>query len=130
LALMGSATRGSTLHIHAYLDHDHPEHHHGLAAHEHHRAISHRDEHHDSRALGETELQLDSCDPGTHAVTVVTRHAQLPQVHVIDGVCATPTILAGLMPLTPVAEPTDVRVHGPPSHVRIPSRAPPATLHA
>jgi hypothetical protein len=124
LTLMWSAGHRSTLHVHAYFDHDHPEHHHGLAAHEHHPAGVHDDDHEEAGA----GLKLESCDPGTHVVTVAMACAQLPPVQVVDGESGDLTVLPELVPQEPWTERTDVRVHGPPGLSQTSPRGPPIHL--
>ena len=127
-ALVISTAVGASLHVHEYLGHDHPEHHHGPASHEHHHAAIADDDHHD-----ETEdhslpaLQADSCDPGQHAVAVTMGCAQVPPLHVDIAELPGPTVLVPAAPVQSVAPVTDVRAHGPPFDPRIPSRAPPLT---
>jgi hypothetical protein len=130
-AMVVSTAAGVSLHVHEYLGHDHPEHHHGPASHEHYHAAIADDDHHD-----ETEdhslptLQVDSCDPGQHAVTVTMGCAKVPQWHVDIAALPGPTVFVPAAPVQSVAPVTDVRVHGPPFDPRIPSRAPPLTPHA
>jgi hypothetical protein len=120
LALVLASTSGqvSALHIHAYTDHDHPEHHHGLAAHEHQPPALHDDDDDDV-------IHLESCDPGQHALSITMGSAPLPQVHAIDGESATPGSVAPLVQLRSVHHVTDVRVHGPPTRTQAAPRAPP-----
>ena len=110
-----------SLHTHVYEDHDHPEHHHGLAAHDH-DAAPVADEH--------GTAVLEECDPGNHTVSYAFVCAAPPQVHAGDAEVT--------LPGTPIAEPpiagrirhTDVRVHGPPRRTQSPPRAPPLIAHA
>jgi hypothetical protein len=111
----------SALHIHAYTDHDHPEHHHGLAAHEHHRSSPHQD--HDAS-------RLKSCDAGRHAVSLTMAFAPLPQVNAVDAECASPSVVERLVPLRSVPDLTEVRAHGPPPRTQGPPRAPPLSFPA
>jgi hypothetical protein len=122
LGLLLASTSGQVgaLHIHDYTDHDHPEHHHGLASHEHHRP----DRHHD-----DDELSIESCDPGQHAVSITMGCVPWPAVHAPDGECASPDRVEPLVPLRLEQRLTDVRVHGPPPLALAP-RAPPLSLHA
>src|SRR5688572_18452956 len=112
----------SLSHTHAYRDHDHPEHHHGPALHEHHHSPVPR---HDR-----AELTLESCDPGQHTVSVFMGCASLPNLHVMDYESGHTRASEPLVLLCSTKDRRDVRVHGPPSHSRIPSRAPPLHLHA
>ena len=120
-ALTGTAGQSPWLHIHAYIDHDHPEHHHGPAAHEHQQSTTH---HHDDRA------SLESCDPGQHSVPFTLGCAPLPHVNAIDAASANPSIVDPLVPLRSVHHLTDVRVHGPPPLTQAPPRAPPLIFPA
>ena len=130
-ALVLSTAAEASLHVHEYLGHDHPEHHHGPASHEHHHAAIADDDHHD-----ETEdhdipaLQADACDPGQHAVAVRMGCAQAPPLHLDIAELPGPPILVPAAPVQSVAPVTDVRVHGPPFDSRIPARAPPVTSQA
>ena len=123
LVLASTSGQVSALHIHAYTDHDHPEHHHGLAAHEHHRSAPHHDEDHDA-------VHLESCDPGQHAVSVTMGCAPVPHVDAIDAQCANSSLVEPLVPVRSVQPFTDVRVHGPPPLTQAPPRAPPLIFPA
>jgi hypothetical protein len=116
-----AATSGVTslLHTHAYNDHDHPEHHHGPALHEHHYS--------EVAQPDRAEVTLESCDPGEHAVSVSLGWASLPNLHVVDSECGHTFTSDPLIIVCSITDRCDVRVHGPPSHSRIPSRAPPLT---
>lgn len=111
----------SALHIHEYTDHDHPEHHHGLAAHAHQRSAPHQDD---------DGVHLESCDPAAHAVSLTMGCASLPQVNAVDAECASPSVLEPLVPLRSVSDLTDVRVHGPPGRTQASPRAPPLNFPA
>ena len=131
LALVLASTSGqvSALHIHAYTDHDHPEHDHGLAAHEHQPPARHHDD--DEDVIHEDDvIRLESCDPGQHAVSITMGSAPLPQVHAIDGESATPATVAPLVQLRSEHHVTDVRVHGPPTRTQAAPRAPPLIVPA
>jgi hypothetical protein len=121
LILASTVGQVSALHIHAYADHDHPEHQHGLATHEHNPSASHHDD---------DGLRLESCDPGQHAVPLVMDRTPLPQVQSIQIECPTPISVEPLLPLRSVSDVTEVRVHGPPPRTQAPPRAPPLNLHA
>jgi hypothetical protein len=130
-AMVLSITWGSFLHVHEYVGHDHPEHHHGPASHEHqHSALGAR--HHPSHGVLEDHpaMEAESCDPGRHAVAASTGCVPVSQVHVDLADVPGPANVVPVAPIRSAAPVTDVRVHGPPSRSRIPSRAPPLTLHA
>ena len=132
-ALVASSAVGTSLHVHEYLGHDHPDHHHGPAAHEHeHERETLVDMGHHSAALDDHELavQADSCDPGRHAVSVSMACASVAQVHVDLAELPGPRIMVPSVPIQSAIPITDVRVHGPPFDARIPSRAPPVDPHA
>ena len=117
---------GAVQHVHEYLGHDHPEHHHGPASHEHHHsAVAGHDHHSVAEDHDPPALQADSCNPGRHAVAVTMGCAQLPQVHVDVAELPGPTVIDSAAPVHSAAPVTDVRVHGPPFDVRVPARAPP-----
>jgi hypothetical protein len=123
LVFASTSSQVSLLHIHLYSDHDHPEHHHGLAAHEHYRPVPHHDD-------DDNASHLESCEPGDHAVALTMGCTPPPPGHAIDGVCPN-LILAGLLvPIRPVNEVTDIRVHGPPPLTQAPPRAPPLIVPA
>jgi hypothetical protein len=125
-ALVVSTAMGSSLHVHEYLGHDHPDHHHGPASHEHHQSVAVDSDYHSSYEDSDHPgLRSQSCDPGRHAVAVTTGCAQVPQLHVDIAEMPGPTARMAGAPVQSVAPVADVRVHGPPSDLRIPSRAPP-----
>jgi len=123
VALVSTVGQASALHTHAYTDHDHPEHHHGLAAHEHHQSAPHQDE-------GDAGMHLESCDPGQHTVSFVMGCASLPQMHAIDAEFESLSIVEPLAPLRSISEVTDTRVHGPPPRTQAAPRAPPLNILA
>jgi hypothetical protein len=130
-ALVASSAVGSSLHVHEYLGHDHPDHHHGPAAHDHEHSTFVELDHH-SAALEDHELAVraESCDPGRHAVSVSMACASVTQVHVDLAEQLGPRTVVPSVPIRSAIPITDVRVHGPPFDARIPSRAPPAIPHA
>jgi hypothetical protein len=129
-ALVVSSFGVSPLHMHEYVGHDHPDHHHGPAIHGHTHAATgaHHggltEEHH------RPALQADRCDAGKHAVTVAMGGAFVVQLHLDTAELPGPTIAIVPAPAQSTAPVTDVRVHGPPHEIRLPSRAPPLTVHA
>ena len=130
-ALVVSTAMGASLHVHEYLGHVHPEHHHGPASHEHHQAAIADDHHHDDpEDHGLPVLQADSCDPGHHTVAVTMSCAQVPPLHVDIAELPGPTVVVPAALLQSAVPVTDVRVHGPPFDSRIPARAPHLTPQA
>jgi hypothetical protein len=120
-AVIATSGAVSLLHTHVYDDHDHPEHHHGLAAHEHHRVAADRQD---------GAPHLEGCDPGEHAVSLSFVCAAPPQVHGVDADLNPPGSLRPQIEIKLAAQPTDIRVHGPPPRAQTSPRAPPAILHA
>jgi hypothetical protein len=110
-----------TLHTHVYTDHDHPEHHHGLAIHEHHQPAPHPDDEGPS---------LEPCDPSQHAASFVIGGGPGPQVHVNHAECPSRNVYERPGLSRSIRAVTDVRVHGPPLRTQHPSRAPPLTFPA
>ena len=130
-ALVVSTAVGASLHVHEYVGHDHPEHHHGPALHEHHHAAIADDDHHDeAEDHGLPAFQANSCDPGHHAVALRMGCAQVPQLHIVIAELPSPIVVVPAAPVQSVAPVMDVRVHGPPFDSRIPARAPPFTPQA
>lgn len=121
IAFAATSSGVSTLHTHVYLEHDHPEHHHGLASHEHHTSrVAHTqdDEH---GVIGE------SCeDPGEHAVSISTGAVSSASPELIAAKAACAFVGAALVPTRSLVDRHDVRAHGPPSHRTVPARAPPS----
>ena len=115
------------MHVHDYTDHDHPEHHHGLASHEHPRAGLAEHDHHSPAADAHPAFQAELCDPGRHAVAATSGCAQAPQTHVDLRDLPGPTFIVPAAPIRSAAPVVDVRVHGPPADARVPARAPPLT---
>ncbi len=141
-ALVVSTAAAASLHVHEYVGHDHPEHHHGPASHEHHpSAIA--DHGHDAAEEGHHRpvveadfpvlesdfpvLESESCDPGGHRSTVSMGCASVPRVHVDVAELPGPAMLDPAAPIGSAASVTDLRAHGPPSGLHVPSRAPPLT---
>jgi hypothetical protein len=120
-ALIATSGVGSLLHTHDYTDHDHPEHHHGLAAHEHHLTPPHPDD-------GVT--RVEGCDPAKHTVSFASLCAAVLQVMVVVAELRVPSRLTpDLKDWQPVGY-ADVRVHGPPPRSQASPRAPPLIAHA
>jgi hypothetical protein len=119
LAALAASGPGAMLHVHAYEGHDHPDHHHGPAAHSHGQGDHY--EHQDKKP----GPRIEACDPGAHALTVVftcvspTAHqAPLADTTVADVTSPATVVVRG-------ATITDVRAHSPPRLTDAPLRAPP-----
>ena len=124
-ALVVSAT-ASSLHVHEYVGHDHPNHHHGPSIHGHEHPPAPEVDHH----AGEKDdhgqvIEPESCDPGRHTVSVGVAAAFVRHVEMdfVEG--PGPVIVMPGAPGRSAMPVTDLRAHGPPAHVLIPSRAPP-----
>jgi hypothetical protein len=119
-ALMATSATTSLVHTHAYSDHDHPEHHHGLSAHEHHGTAPHgRD----------GVARLEGCEPGQHTVSL-TFVSAAPQIHTLDvELTVAPSGTSNLEPAEIVHD-NDVRVHGPPGPPESSPRGPPFSFTA
>lgn len=122
-ALVASSTTASSLHIHEYAGHDHPDHHHGPAAHEHdHSEPVHPEHHADDH---QPAIEAESCNPSRHAVSFSIGCIYVPQMQVVLAELPGPPVALQSGPMRSAVPITDVRVHGPPFDARIPSRAPP-----
>jgi hypothetical protein len=125
-ALAVSTSMSSSLHVHQYFGHDHPDHHHGPAAHRHdHPAVVDRDHHADPADDEPAAWQAERCEPGQHAVSVSMSCACIAHGHVDFAELYGPTVAVPGAPIRSAVQFTDVRVHGPPFDGRIPARAPP-----
>jgi hypothetical protein len=120
-ALMVTSGVASLLHTHAYNDHDHPEHHHGLSVHEHHAKPSHPDD---------GTAHLEGCDPAKHVMSFTFVCAAPPQVHAVDAELTLPATPTAKLPFEHSIRHMDVRVHGPPPRTQASPRAPPMIAHA
>jgi hypothetical protein len=129
--VVSSTSMASSLHIHEYVGHDHPDHHHGPAAHDHDYPAT-PDGDHDAEPGDDdhASLRANPCNPGRHAVGVSIGCACILQAHVDLAELPGPTIIVQSAPVRSAVPFTDVRVHGPPFDPRIPARAPPLTPHA
>jgi hypothetical protein len=121
LALTAGGGSFSGLHVHQYTGHDHPEHHHGLAAHEHDVLPAHGPE---------SGVRLETCDPGQHAIRFAFVSAAPPQAQALVADRATPATATPDPPVRRALDVLDVRVHGPPSHGQASPRAPPDSTSA
>jgi hypothetical protein len=120
-ALIATSGMASSLHAHAYGDHDHPEHHHGLA-------VAH--EHREAPAYGHNEpARLVRCDPSQHSMSFTFVCAGPPPVHAADAELPPPSSLSPERRIECTLERTDVRVHGPPARTHASPRAPPVIAH-
>ena len=118
VALVAMSSQVSRLHTHAYVGHDHPEHQHGLAAHDHNQAVVHEDE-------DDEGPHVESCEPGRHAVSLTLGCAPaMPRVSVHAEPAQLP-VVHRLVLLRIIGTATDARAHGPPLATSGPSRAPP-----
>jgi hypothetical protein len=112
------------LHVHAYEGHDHPDHHHGPAAHSHDALIDHAD-HTATAPADQGSVRLGSCDPSEHVVPFAFTCVS-PTVHHVLGVgTAVPAVLAPNVLRCCRILPRDVRAHSPPRLTDAPLRAPP-----
>lgn len=121
-ALIATSGLVSSLHTHAYTDHDHPEHHHGLAAHEHHAVAVHADD--------DGVAHIEGCDPSQHTISFAFVCAAPPQVHAGDAELNLPFVPSPSPLSGSAVEYMDVRVHGPPLRTQASPRAPPISLPA
>jgi hypothetical protein len=130
--LVVSTAMGSSVHVHEYIGHDHPDHHHGPASHEHHHsALAVQDDHHsDAVDADHPVMEGETCDAGRHAVAITLGCAQVPQLQVDIADLPGSTVLVPIAPVRSIASVTEVRVHGPPRDLRVPARAPPLAPHA
>jgi hypothetical protein len=117
-ALVWSWGSGPARHVHVYTDHDHPEHHHGPAAHEHPAALPHPED---------GAAHLEACDQALHAVSVSPGLTCEPSSPVlgIDGDFVTPSIVHPERSSHRAVHLILVRAHGPPARGRTSPRAPP-----
>ena len=120
-ALIATSGVVSLLHIHSYGDHDHPEHHHGLAAHEHHGTRPHSPD---------DTVRLETCDPRRHTMSFAFMCVGPPQSHPIDAEFVQPSIPVPELPEHPAVGPRDIRGHGPPALDLTSPRAPPTIFPA
>jgi hypothetical protein len=118
-ALVATTTVAASLHTHAYGDHDHPEHRHGISAHEHHGAANPAD----------GTAHLEGCDPGSHTVSLTFTCTALLHEHAIDAEDVLPASATPQTQIEPAVGYADVRVHGPPPLTGASPRAPPLIVH-
>jgi hypothetical protein len=129
-ALSLAPVAATSLHVHTYVGHDHPEHHHGPAVHDHHSfpLAPHADhETVDSHDEAGTAVTPDACDPGDHAAAVKIACADRSAVHAtLAELPRRPIVSPSMRPSRPLAI-TDTRAHSPPAGPCLPARAPPLT---
>jgi hypothetical protein len=123
VAVLSISVSATLQHVHEYADHDHAEHHHGPALHPHPVA-----EHHDRPGfrVSDRGSELEGCDPGDHAVSVVFLCASPEPLNPPIPVMSDAVVVAP--PPEPAAigvAPADVRAHSPPRLTDAPLRAPP-----
>jgi hypothetical protein len=131
VATFSSVGTVASLHVHEYVGHDHPEHHHGLAVHDH-DADSRIEGGHHGDVDDDHELSIEavSCRAGRHAVGIRTTWTNVHQVHVDLAEIPGPALVIPAPLNRPGFAITDVRVHGPPSLRQLPARAPPVSQPA
>jgi hypothetical protein len=118
VCLLSVTGQGAALHVHLYGDHDHPEHHHGPAAH-HHATGSPRDD---------SGVRLEQCDPAQHVVSLTLALNPTPSVPAPAAEPVTLVTLMGDLYSCGYVPLIDLREHGPPSAGRSSPRAPPALI--
>jgi hypothetical protein len=123
VALLAAAGQVSRLHTHAYVGHDHPEHQHGAAAHDHHQPVVHEDE-------DDEGPHVESCDPGRHEVSLTFGCAPALQRISLPAHSAQIPVMDRLVLLRIIPTVTNPRAHGPPLVPPGPSRAPPSIFPA
>jgi hypothetical protein len=127
-ALAVSTSMAASLHVHEYLGHDHPDHHHGPASHDHQQPPTvDRDHHAHADDEDHPAWQADPCEPGRHATGVSMTCACVPQAHVDLAEVPQLSLVRPIAPARAAVAVIDVRVHGPPFDARIPARAPPVS---
>ena len=132
VAMLSASGSAALQHVHAYLDHDHPDHLHGPASHGH-SAVGHshaQDSHaEDAHTPGEV-AQFEGCDPGEHAVSVVSSYVAPQPEHPPVPTAADAVIVAPPERTGRYVAACDVRVHSPPRLTDAPLRAPPVVFLA
>jgi hypothetical protein len=118
--VVAAASGAPLLHTHAYGDHHHPAHQHGLALHDHDRP-SHHDDHHDDGTV-----RVERCDPGEHAVSPAFIAGTPAPFHTVDAVIESISASPRPQDVEMVVRPSEVRAHGPPARHYSALRAPPS----
>jgi hypothetical protein len=122
VAMLTISGSSALQHVHAYADHDHADHRHGLASHAHTPPVPQHQ--HDSEGP-DGAAQLEGCDPGAHAVSVVfTGVAPRPEPAPVPLTLAT-VVVTSPDQVWRCVTPSDVRAHSPPRLTDAPLRAPP-----
>jgi hypothetical protein len=128
-AVVFSTTAVSSLHVHAYSDHDDASHHHGLASHEHQASSSERPSHGEDADHDDEAPHVEACERDLHVVPIVTMSCADAVPLSIDMVPASGRLLLTDPADRRVAVPfSDVRVHGPPGLNTLSLRGPPSLL--
>ena len=120
-AFLGVSSLVALLHTHVYEAHEHPEHQHGLAAHEHHAPPVHRP------AAGPI---IERCEPGQHAKAFTFIATTPLPIPTLDAALIPALLTIPSPPVERALAPADVRVHGPPARGPSSSRAPPSFVLA
>lgn len=121
LALIAATGVLPSLHTHANEGHEHPEHRHGPAAHQHHSAPT---------VTADVAAHLEACDPGAHVVSVVCTCTAPPRVDTGDALVTLPAAPVFELGTDRTVRRADVRAHGPPALDHAAPRAPPLNAHA
>ena len=121
LSISGSA---ALQHVHAYTGHGHEAHDddHGPAAHAHPVDVG---DHHESADAFADHVEIESCDPAEHAVSLRFVSAPPEPDHVPALVAVAVVAMAPPAAVWSSAAPSDVRAHSPPRLTDAPLRAPP-----
>ena len=123
-ALVLTIAMSSSWHLHAYSDHDHPDHHHGPATHEH-RVTADLPEHSADQDGIRVETVPGDDDPGRHALSFSTGATCGHRVEITVAIVPGPALMDPGAPTWSALAPTDVRAHGPPLTASTSPRAPP-----
>lgn len=118
IVMLWSSTGRASMHVHAYTGHDHVDHHHGPATHDH-------DRHAPANGDGE---RFPSCDPGAHAIFLASATTTVPTAAVFS-VPFDSVELYAVAPECACCGPVyaiDVRQHSPPRCTPQSPRAPPS----
>jgi len=125
IALVTLSGVSALQHVHAYGGHDHPEHHHGLAAHAHKTSVH---VHHDAADMAVP--QLEGCDAGEHAVSAAFTYVPAHQVQTLAPVADVVALFVPPVTVVGRTPAVDRRAHSPPGTADTPLRAPPLVVPA